>query len=621
MTTDDFYSGRYIVIGPPGTGKTTFLSRQVRSVVEKYSSGAGRSLYPNPVLICSLTRAAAAEVAGRDLPVQRSAVGTLHAHCFRALGFPKIIEAEHLEEWNATSGYPFGSSDFGSSEDASGEENSWDRRADVNIETEGDALLQKLEILRHRRVPPDDWDEDVRAFSEEWSRFKTDNGVLDFTDLIEQALESVEHAPGQPAVIMVDEAQDLSALEYGLIRRWGEASRATIVVGDPWQALYTWRGADPGLFSDPSVPASHRRVLSQSYRVPERVLRVAVGWVRDHLSTFEPIEYAPRKDPDTGVVEGGHVGWHEGSIHDTDELVDECEHLLASGKTVMFQTSCSYMLNSLIGNLRRKAIPFSNPWRKYRRDWNPLGASGKGLSMIARLLAFVRPCHDNPERGPWTIKDVAKFVDPMLASGCLLHGAKKRLQAFVASKDPEPEVNEDEYLIDGPVERPDTPFAAESLSREEREAGAVMQEELEDWFEDDVLADLTSIFRGEWSVLDAARWWQQRLLAAPRKVVEYPVGVIASRGLRGLLEPPGVYVGTIHSFKGAEADATFIFPDLSAAGTRQWNSGPGVLRDEVVRLFYVAMTRAREQVIVCRNATKDCAPLRRYVQKFEEESP
>jgi hypothetical protein len=861
----------------------------------------GKMLYPNPVLICSLTRAAAAEVAGRDLPLPKSAIGTLHAHCFRALEFPKLLEGSHVEEWNASSGYPLGKSDFGGGDDTSGEENAWDRRADVNIETDGDALLQRMEILRHKRVPRDDWDDDVARFADEWDAFKQEQGVIDFTDLIENALNTVYHAPGNPAVIMVDEAQDLSALEYALIQKWGKQAKATIVVGDPWQALYTWRGADPSLFSDPSVPATHRRILSQSYRVPERVLRVAVGWVRDHLSTYEPIEYAPRKEAIADEDVRGEMGWREGTIYDTDPLVDECEQLLKTGRSVMFQTSCSYMLNSLIGNLRRKHIPFSNPWRKYRRDWNPLGQSGKGLSMLARLLAFVRPCHDNPNKAPWTIKDVAKFVGPMSAKGVLRRGAKKRIEGLgEADEGDEPG---ELFMGDNPLtDKGDDPFGdddAPAMSKEERDSATVLEEEIEDWFEDAVHAELRAVWAGERSVAEAAQWWQGRLLATPKKVVEYPVGVI-SRGLEGLVEAPRVFVGTIHcsppdepilttsgyvpigeidssihrlvsfnpscnditrgrnapgdtgagyafrkghsqfdgqlvvvqagfarcrvtpthrmrvrfaesfynkfvvylmrrggwwrigmcsaavgggvkgrlsterghaawiigvydtreqasmhesyyqarygipslrfegsrgqllnsdqlqavhsrlmessgsnalrlladlglfidaplysrdgvvqkrnrywfetiaanlidgmmevpvvesefprgkeapnavlatitrepysgtvfslsvdphehyvsgrivvhnSFKGAEADCTFIFPDLSAAGSRQWNSGPGPLRDEVVRLFYVAMTRARERAFICRNATKECAPLHRFVQKFEE---
>src|SRR3990170_6850084 len=81
------------VIGPPGTGKTTYLSRQVRLAYE-----AGHE-----VMVCSLTRTAAAEVAGRDLPLSKDAIGTLHSHAYRALGRGKIDiadDAGHLSEWN-----------------------------------------------------------------------------------------------------------------------------------------------------------------------------------------------------------------------------------------------------------------------------------------------------------------------------------------------------------------------------------------------------------------------------------------------------------------------------------------------------------------------------------------
>src|SRR3989304_2214617 len=81
------------VIGPPGTGKTTFLSRQVRVAYE-----AGHE-----VMVCSLTRTAAAEVAGRELPISKDAIGTLHSHAYRALGRGKIEIADepgHLSEWN-----------------------------------------------------------------------------------------------------------------------------------------------------------------------------------------------------------------------------------------------------------------------------------------------------------------------------------------------------------------------------------------------------------------------------------------------------------------------------------------------------------------------------------------
>ena len=72
----------YRVVGPPGCGKTTWLGDQVQQAVESGMS----------VLISSLTKAAATEIGGRNLRISFDALGTLHSHCYHALGKPEIAE-------------------------------------------------------------------------------------------------------------------------------------------------------------------------------------------------------------------------------------------------------------------------------------------------------------------------------------------------------------------------------------------------------------------------------------------------------------------------------------------------------------------------------------------------
>ena len=69
-------------VGPPGCGKSTWLGDQVQQAVESGMS----------VLISSLTKAAATEIGGRNLPISFDALGTLHSHCYHALGKPEIAE-------------------------------------------------------------------------------------------------------------------------------------------------------------------------------------------------------------------------------------------------------------------------------------------------------------------------------------------------------------------------------------------------------------------------------------------------------------------------------------------------------------------------------------------------
>ena len=71
----------HTVIGPPGTGKTQYVARQVELAVE-----AGET----PTVV-SLTRTAAKEAAGR-VSLSRERVSTLHSQAFRALGTPEIAD-------------------------------------------------------------------------------------------------------------------------------------------------------------------------------------------------------------------------------------------------------------------------------------------------------------------------------------------------------------------------------------------------------------------------------------------------------------------------------------------------------------------------------------------------
>ena len=52
-----------------------------------------------------------------------------------------------------------------------------------------------------------------------------------------------------------------------------------------------------------------------------------------------------------------------------------------------------------------------------------------------------------------------------------------------------------------------------------------------------------------------------------------------------------------NSVKGAEADVVYLFPDVSRAGMREWN-GKEEQKAAVYRLFYVAMTRAKDTLVL-----------------------
>jgi hypothetical protein len=112
--------------------------------------------------------------------------------------------------------------------------------------------------------------------------------------------------------------------------------------------------------------------------------------------------------------------------------------------------------------------------------------------------------------------------------------------------------------------------------------------------------DVTAIFPGldEFDldrVLSAdPAWFAGALLDSKAKACAFPLQVVRKRGVAALLDNPRVLVGTIHSVKGGVSDVVYVSPDLSAAGVGQLNTIGG--RDQMRRLFYVAVTRAREEL-------------------------
>jgi DNA helicase-2/ATP-dependent DNA helicase PcrA len=84
-----------------------------------------------------------------------------------------------------------------------------------------------------------------------YERALRDASALDFDDLINRTAEMFKTKPEirrkwqqQFKYIMIDEYQDTNAAQYSLVNMLTNEQRNIAVVGDDWQSIYSWRGAD-----------------------------------------------------------------------------------------------------------------------------------------------------------------------------------------------------------------------------------------------------------------------------------------------------------------------------------------------------------------------------------------
>jgi superfamily I DNA/RNA helicase len=536
------------LFGPPGTGKTTALQHNIQSLVEHHGSDS--------IVVCSFSKAAATELVSRDLPIDDSRVGTLHALCYRALGKPTIAETK-LDDWNDFAPeYRLQSSGTTQVDDPlMGDEGT--------SGTEADKVFADYMLLRARAVDRALWPPQVEAFARKWEFWTGNSGFVDFQGMIDLGMRDLDRCPGDPQILIVDEAQDSSASELLLLRKWEEQTDYTILALDDDQCVYSFRGASPEALLSVEIPKDNLRILRQSYRVPETVRVVANRWI-EQVAGRQPKEYISRKDATGAVVQGECRFLPTANYKNAEGLLNDAEQYLEQGKSVMFLTTCGYQLDPLKAVLRKRGVPFANPYKKNRADWNPLAGREGAVGAKDRLLSYLSPMLS---ARPWNPAECDQWFDVLASKGVLNHGAKALLHAA------------------------------------QEEKRGLTDEEVMGLFEGD---EFTNAFGG---VLDPQlQWLENHLLPSKARAMEFPMSIYRRGGLELLQKKPQITIGTIHSVKGGEADVIYLMPDLSLSSMQQW-SQYGAGRDAIVRQFYVGMTRARESLIMTAPATSSYAEI------------
>lgn len=260
-----------LLLGPPGTGKTTTLINKVREAINQ-------GVLSERICYVAFTRKAANEAISRtleafngftvdDLPYFR----TLHSLAFKQLGLSRTDVMSNGDRLNVARALAVPIT-FTNLDD--------DNFAGFML---GDRLFFTENLARSRMLTiKEQWEdmpnefvplEDLEQFEETLAFYKQQNNKVDYTDMIVNFCKS-DNVPSIDLLI-VDEAQDLSPVQWKMIEhiKFHNPNLQTYIAGDDDQAIFRWAGADVDHFID--LPNDSEQVLDQSYRVPENIFNLA----------------------------------------------------------------------------------------------------------------------------------------------------------------------------------------------------------------------------------------------------------------------------------------------------------------------------------------------------------
>ena len=578
--------GPCLVLAGPGSGKTLTIVNRIKYLIEEYK------VRPEEILVVTFTRFAAAEMKNRlcalmgrqKLPVT---VGTFHGIYYGILKWAyRMGQQNILSEDEKYQILRFAAA-----------------KQKMEVFDEEDFIQDiaaEIGKIKNNRIDPDEFVSEkcsADAFREiyrEYERQRKKLKKIDFDDMLVLCYELFSSRPDVLAgwqkkfrYILIDEFQDINRIQYDVIRMLALPENNLFVVGDDDQAIYGFRGADSSLMFQfrEDYPEAEQILLGMNYRSTANI-------VRNSLKVIEHNEHRFQKDLTASKDNGACI--HVQEVKDPNEeaqyILDEIEKKVQEGTepekiAVLFrihtdarpvveallERHISFQMKEHLPNLynhfigkdiqayfrlalgERKRQDFLQVMNRPKRYIGRDSLSGNTVSFeeIRKFYCDREWMIDRVDQFEWDVKMLRK-----MAPYAAIQYIRKRVgyDDFLKDYALTHNVNKaDLFDVLSEIEEAAKPFAS-----------------IEDWFD---------------------------------HVQEYTEALRLKERQRSLKQE-GVRLMTIHAAKGLEFDAVFII-EANEGRIPYKKAKTEKETEEERRLFYVAMTRAKELLKICYVKTKN----------------
>ena len=309
--------GPCLVLAGPGSGKTLTIVNRVKYLIEK------QKVRPEEILVVTFTRFAAAEMKSRlclvmgkrDLPVT---VGTFHGIYYGILKWAYRMNQENIlsetEKYQILRGVI--------------------NKERMEIFDEEDFIqdiVAEIGKVKNNRIPLEEFVSEkcsadaFRNIYRNYEQHRKELKKIDFDDMLVLCYELFRLRPDVLAqwqkkfrYVLIDEFQDINRIQYDVIRMLAQPENNLFVVGDDDQAIYGFRGADSELMLGfgKDFPNAKQILLGMNYRSTANIVQNSLKLIENNVERYSKKLEANR--------EGGSC-LH---IQEVKDPVEEAEYVL-----------------------------------------------------------------------------------------------------------------------------------------------------------------------------------------------------------------------------------------------------------------------------------------------------
>lgn len=301
---------KHIIFGYPGTGKTTKL---INILEQLFNEG----ISPNKVCFCTFTRSGADEIKeriGKKFNLSKKEIdyfSTFHSICYKHFCIEKkVINNFHIEEFfdKIKVEYQFVHRD----EDLITNE--------LDVLEDGNALMNFYDNLRIQNCKDinDITEENLKAefhtlknlnseiysqifansfnpykILKKFEKYKEENGLIDYIDMLLFAYKTKWIIPTD--ILIVDEFQDLSKLQYEIYKIWAQDKKEVYLAGDDDQTIYSFICADSKFLLNEKDSILKENgdsveILKQTYRLSSVIHEYCLKYINKNIDGANRVE-------------------------------------------------------------------------------------------------------------------------------------------------------------------------------------------------------------------------------------------------------------------------------------------------------------------------------------------